>query len=333
MTDPVLTKNRNRKILLKVTNATFLIIVFVFLGFFLFKNSRTVGSILYNADPYLLGLSLLFHSLFVLFQGTLGVAVLRATGGDIPYVKALPILCLSLMGRYIPGKIWVVSSRISLFSMKGIKTAQIVTATIKEHIFTIFSGLLIAMVFLPAGIIGNQQAYLWGTLILAGFLLLPPSFVYTLINRGLSIFGKQPLESWATRRTVLAFLCLYCINWFVLGSGLILLAKSLYPAIPLTLILPWTGLYSLAVSAGFIAIFSPGGIGVREGIFFLGFSSQLPAVEAGALALMTRLIVTLAEVIVLLAVLSYDRVSRVLPESVPSQEETESGEYQRVGHD
>lgn len=329
-------KKENSKKLLKVISFAFLCAVVIFAGSFLYQNFGKVSPIIANSNPYLLVLALVLHFLFVIFQGTLGVAVLRATGGEVAYSKALPALCLSLMGRYVPGKVWVVTSRVFLLSSMGIRTTLVVASAVKEHIYTIFSGLLIALVFMPTVMTGDFFAYLWGMAVLAGFFLLPPRFVHATVNRGLAFMGKQPLDKWGTHSTALIFISLYFLNWMVLGLGLIFLAMSLFPWVPFSLVLPWTGLYALAVSAGFLAVFAPGGIGVREGIFFLGFTSVLDTVEAGALVLMTRLAITLAEILVLLAALTLGKLHNypeVSSSTAACQDGSLSDENMRIEHD
>ncbi|GBE14883.1 hypothetical protein BMS3Abin14_00936 [bacterium BMS3Abin14] len=318
---------------LKVLNLIFILILCIFAGIFVFRNRTEIWSLFENANIGLLLLALLLHFVFVLFQGVLGVSVLRSTGASVSYSQGLPVFCLSLFGKYIPGKVWVVTSRTVFFARRNIRTTQVVAAAVQEHIFVILSGLIMALVFYPALFGKTALAASAGFLVLGAIVLVPPRKIHRLIDRVLALFRKEPLERWASRGDVLRYMFLYSANWFILGFALVLLARSMFPPIPLNIFLPWTGLYALAVSAGFLAIFAPGGIGVREGIFFLGFSTQLSTLDAGTLTIMTRVTVTLAELMVLVATMVFASFSREIHVQKPLSDGPVPENCKGLGHE
>lgn len=67
-----------------------------------------------------------------------------------------------------------------------------------------------------------------------------------------------------------------------------------------------TGAYIAAYNLGYIAIISPGGLGVREGVMTLLLAGSLGQPIAASIALIHRVLITIAEAVMsLLALLTY----------------------------
>jgi hypothetical protein len=58
-----------------------------------------------------------------------------------------------------------------------------------------------------------------------------------------------------------------------------------------------TGAYAFSLNIGFLAIFTPGGIGVREGVLVFLLSSIFPLPVSTLISLLSRLWMTLGEVL------------------------------------
>jgi hypothetical protein len=82
--------------------------------------------------------------------------------------------------------------------------------------------------------------------------------------------------------------------WLGYGVALWLLARGLLPRAGLGL-LPAIAVFTASYLAGFLALFAPGGIGVREGVFILMLQGPLGIGAASALAVASRLLLTVTE--------------------------------------
>jgi hypothetical protein len=82
--------------------------------------------------------------------------------------------------------------------------------------------------------------------------------------------------------------------WLGYGFALWLLARGLLPHAGLDL-LPAIAVFTASYLAGFLALFAPGGIGVREGVFILMLQAPLGIGAASALAVASRLLLTVTE--------------------------------------
>ena len=91
-------------------------------------------------------------------------------------------------------------------------------------------------------------------------------------------------------------MCLYLVGWILYGIAFFFFTGSVV-SVPFTKIYMFPGVFAAAYLVGLIAIFVPGGLGVREGILatLMGNFFLLPV--ATAIALASRLWFTLAEIV------------------------------------
>jgi len=99
-----------------------------------------------------------------------------------------------------------------------------------------------------------------------------------------------------TYRQVLGFVGLYVGLWVLFGLAFFLFARRLTP-LGWIRYLPVTGVYALAWVIGMVSVFAPAGIGVREGVLSILLAQYLPEPTAIVAALLSRLWITLAELV------------------------------------
>jgi uncharacterized membrane protein YbhN (UPF0104 family) len=138
-------------------------------------------------------------------------------------------------------------------------------------------------------------------------LLLHPKVTYGIINAVMKRLGKPNIANPLTGRQMLGILLWNMVGLLWQSLAVFLLTKDV-----LGLKLDWwwvvAGAYSLAWCAGFLAVWAPGGIGVRELVFVAAMAVLLPqpvrdqlgnreqaAVVLGFLSLLLRLWATTGE--------------------------------------
>lgn len=94
--------------------------------------------------------------------------------------------------------------------------------------------------------------------------------------------------------------------WTGYGIALWLLARGLLPDAGLGLV-PAIAVFTASYLAGFLALIAPGGIGVREGLFILMLQGPLGIGAATALALASRVLLTITEIGAALPFLAFPR--------------------------
>jgi hypothetical protein len=115
-----------------------------------------------------------------------------------------------------------------------------------------------------------------------------------LVNRVLRIAAPDAGPFTPPRGAVAFGIVANAVAWMGYGVALWLLARGLLPHAGLGL-LPATAVFTASYLAGFLALFAPGGIGVREGVFILMLQGSIGIGAATALAIASRLLLTVTE--------------------------------------
>jgi len=208
--------------------------------------------------------------------------ILTGLGCAIPLPAATRIWSTSELARYLPGVIWQVLGRIYLARPYGVSGTLCSASQILELIVFLLANALIAISCLAW--FGFKQmhdkAHDWFLFVLPLvpilLFLLHPRIFYGLLNAVLRKLGKPAVEKKLRSRTLIALLA-----WAIIGLLWQSMAIWLITTGPLGLKLAkwWVvaGAYCLAWCAGFLAVWAPGGLGVRELVFVAAMRVALPA--------------------------------------------------------
>ncbi|HEX5870329.1 MAG TPA: lysylphosphatidylglycerol synthase domain-containing protein, partial [Longimicrobium sp.] len=230
--------------------------------------------------------SVMFTVFLFLFRATTWRWLLVGMGERLPVAAAARIWSVSELARYLPGAIWQVLGRIYLVKPYGVRGSVCTASQLLELSLFLLSNILLALGCLVwFGIKkfeGPAERWLWGAMALVPVLLvvLHPRVLYGIIDRAMQWMKKPPVQ----RRLTFAEL-VGLLGWTVAGLLWQSLAIWLLVEEPLRLQLAkwWVvaGAYALAWCAGFLAVWAPGGIGVRELVFMAAMQVALPpAVKA-----------------------------------------------------
>jgi len=202
-------------------------------------------------------------------------------------------LVLLQLGKYLPGKVWLVLSRFYLYRERG-KPAKTVTVALYFENGHHGSGLrpcFSAVSVLPGeGLpipfrISKAGVAVFG---LSGVLLLHPRVLEWVLNRVLRMLKRGPLRVSLTYCDLVQVLGICLLSWGGGGLGFFLLVDSVIP-VPLTTAPFLTGALAISNTLGLFALFAPGGLGVREGVLVFFLTALVPGPVAVVLSVLTRL--------------------------------------------
>jgi uncharacterized membrane protein YbhN (UPF0104 family) len=267
---------------------------------------------LLQAHPAWLVASGLLYLLGITFSLTFWVRLLRVLGERPQLPAMVRAYFMGHLGKYVPGKAWALLMRTTLASGPGVRPAVAAMTAVYETLTTMTAGAILAAVLLV-----GQSLLHWregqtadttvsigaalGLLALAGIPILPGVF-NRLVRRGAAPFLKadsQPLPT-VRNRTLLFGLALTVWGWVMLGISLWCVLQAIWPEAPgwdAGLLGSCVSAVAVAYVAGFVALMTPGGLGVRELIlqqFLAPLMGDLPSLVA---VLLLRLLWTVAEVI------------------------------------
>jgi len=212
-------------------------------------------------------------------------------GQNVEYRSAVKIWCVSNLGRYLPGKVWSVAGLAVLAKRAGASGGAATGSALTMQALAIATGACVVAVAAPAAISLPQLGL---TLVFA------LTVIWTLATSGLTariVRWVRPALEWRplSARASLLAAAANLIAWVVYGVAFWLLAKGILPQSNLS-IRGAVGVFAAGYVVGFLALFAPGGIGVREAVFVALLAPRLGSGEAVALAVGSRLLLTLTEV-------------------------------------
>lgn len=218
----------------------------------------------------------------------------------LTFLESLALYNTSAMFKYVPGKIWTYAAQIALMSERGIPAAVLIYINIVCFICLGFVGVMVASGYylfsekiLPkavsalifASIIGLDAVFIvWHTKIL--------NYLIAFFNR---LFSRDIKPINLQRRLFVHTQALYLIACVLLGVALYFLARGLHINLSFAKIFAVMATVSVSAIAGYLAFFTMGGLGVREGTMFF-LLKQFSTVQAALiLPLVARLLTVAVE--------------------------------------
>lgn len=179
--------------------------------------------------------------------------------------QAVASMGLSIFGKYIPGKIWLIMGRSAYIAKKhNISEKDTASISLNAQFISLWVGLLmgaIGFIFIGTkGLWAELSLLLWLALSLILFSRLFHNLTSFLIKK---IFKKNVTIPSLSIKNVIKVLPWFFLNWLCWCFGFYFLVQAL----SIDVVTPVTGLiFALAGTLGLLAIIVPGGLGVREGI-------------------------------------------------------------------
>lgn len=224
--------------------------------------------------------------------------LVRAAGGD----RSAPADCgrwaLSLLGKYVPGKVFHTVGRLILYRDSPPGTAGLTAALAAELLLTLTAAACVAAVAL--GLTADALPPLARPLAAASAVAGVAVTFSTLFDRAAGWLAARALTSTppapiARRRRIAPFV-LQIASYLLMGAGLYLLAQAWQqPSIASLPVV--TGALCLSGIVGVIAIVVPAGIGVREGALMWLLAPVGGAAPAAFVAVAARLWLTAGDAV------------------------------------
>ncbi|MDA3838177.1 MAG: lysylphosphatidylglycerol synthase transmembrane domain-containing protein [Candidatus Delongbacteria bacterium] len=220
--------------------------------------------------------------------------LLGTLGADLKILKAMRIWFISNLGRYIPGKVWQISGLILLSNKEGVTKKTSSVSVIYSQIVANSIALLLWVVFTFGD--NNWKGNLLILIVILVSLSSFPFIINKLVNIILIRMKKQKNEFVVSYSKFIIYVLSQLLNWLVMGLAFIIFINlftdlSIFDHPTTLFILPisWT--------LGLLAIFAPGGIGVREGIMTVYLSMFISPGLAAVIPWIYRIWLTVFELL------------------------------------
>ena len=272
------------------------------------KNWADLTAYTFQLNPWLLTLAFLGFMLQELSYGLIWRAVLERLGSHLGLRTCLRIYLASEFVRYIPGNVWHVLTRILWVGKYGVSRPVAFTSMAIELITKLAAGILVFSISLlfwqdfgKVGSLlrGSLLDILGITSIIALFIGLHPRILNGVLNWALRRMKREPIQLTLRYSDILFITLAWCASWIVAGTAFYILLLALWPAAPFVAWPICIGIYAIAWDIGFVSFITPSGLGIREAaiVALFALALPLPAGLASIMALLSRLVSTIAEVV------------------------------------
>lgn len=287
----------------------FFYISIIFLIIALYRADYLKIPIIYNRFD--LGFSFLLLFAGFIFNALSWTKVIKQANYKISNRNGIASLGLSIFGKYIPGKLWIILGRAEYISKKyDIPRKNTSSLSLNTQFISLWVGLFLGTI----GLLLISKLDIYGLSALGLFALLTLIIYTPLFHRLFEFLVLKVIKRTINIprldfKNVLQVLPWFILNWGFWIVSFYFLGESL-TAEPVTFNIAWG--FALAGSLGIMAVIAPGGLGVREGLL-TGYLSLagLELADATTIAVASRLWFLVGEVFVFLASLYLNKTNKL----------------------
>ena len=228
------------------------------------------------------------------------LACLRATGARATARQAADTYVPSLLARYVPGKVWSYGVRMAIARRAGMSMTEVTGAVGWEMLLALAGAGVVALAVTPGTAIDPRIRMATALFTLACFVMVAVVKLIASRPSAPSILRRLGLGGTAGAGFLARLGLAHLAGWLVYGVAHWCLARAITPigmdAFPLV-----TGAVALAWIGGYLALITPAGLGVREGLLTVLLAPHLGAGPVLVLAGASRLLAISLEIALLLA--------------------------------
>ncbi|MFC1725828.1 YbhN family protein [candidate division KSB1 bacterium] len=286
----------------KIIQLSYVLLVAAALIYFFIKAYSDLEGKTFTVEYIRLGASFLFYGCSFIPMIIGWYVITKKAGVDLTKKKTWRYWVYSQMGKYIPGKIWMVTSRAYMYKKENVLVRDISYLFILENLMAVTSAGLFGVISLV--LIKSSGSVIWLLtallMIVLGFVFIKTDIIHFILSKLLKILKKGELREFnIPNKDLLGIFFIYLLQWMFIISGFYLFVTAL-SQIGLHQFFYTSAAITLAASLGFIVLFAPAGLGVREGILVLILGQVVTTSTAIVISVAFRIFVTIVELFVLL---------------------------------
>jgi glycosyltransferase 2 family protein len=267
------------------------------------KNSDAIRAYHFSINFYYIIASIFVMTLAFLMDTYIWqICINNYLQKKLNFCESMALYNTTAMLKYIPGKIWTYAAQMALMSSKGISKTLVIYINMICFICLAFvSAMYILYYYLFC-----LQMTSWEVSVLIFILLITLDFIFIIWNTSIINYLIIPInrifkmEIQPIKMNNILFIyvqLLYLFAYIPLGIGTYFLAKGIGMNIPFSDIFAVIAAISVSAILGYIAFFSPGGLGVREGAMLLMLKQFSNVATALILPIVMRLIYILIDLL------------------------------------
>lgn len=240
----------------------------------------------------------------------------------LPFWSAARIWSVSNLARYLPGKIWNIGAMGAMSRNVGVSPVAASGSAILSTLVNLLAGFVVSVIAGRALLEQSSQGR--GTMAIlivavASLMLLVAPWLMPRIAPVVARLAGRRVEATLPGRAVVYALIGNIVAWLLYGAAFQLFVFGLLGAASGGYA-EYLAAYTISYILGYLVLFAPAGIGVREGamVTVLTYAGLASAPEAALVALTSRVWLTLLEVVPGFVFWTHAAVNRRPPTRDPS---------------
>lgn len=285
-----------RPFILKATRFIIPIVIFIFLGRVIVEQWYLLENYSWNLDIQYLVVSFIALLGTFLMWALLFEQVFIQLGVPLSLKKIFKILYISNLGRYIPGKVWQFVGMYYLLERENVGKLKATSGIMWSNLFSNLSGGLVGISIISLS--KFNVSILSVSILLVFFacivIAVQPTVIDHIVNYVLGKLNKDQIKVSLSLPRIVLFISYYALVWLCLGAAFFLLTRAVAD-VDIKLLPVFIGFFAASYVIGYLSVFTPGGLGVREGVMTYMLSYYMPLPIATIIAIVARLWLTLGE--------------------------------------
>lgn len=276
-------------------------------GYFFYQefknNADALRQYKFTVDPLYIFISVILGtSGFLVGPVVWRICVNHYIQRKLNLLESIALYNTSALLKYVPGKIWTYAAQMALLSSRGISNAVVVYINLISFVcFFLVSTFIASFYYLVIMKVTSPGITVLLFILLAGLDFIFIVWNTTVINSLVIPLGrlfKIEIEPIQMKKRIFIYVQLwYLLAYAYLGVAMFFLARGIGMHIPFFNIFAITATISIAAILGYIAFFSPGGLGVREGMMFIMLRQYTTVEVALILPIAARLLCIISDLV------------------------------------
>jgi hypothetical protein len=272
----------------KVVRFGFLALALALLGLALVDESNSLWHQVERLSVPIVLLALALNYVGLICSLMVWRELLADLGSRLTVPEAWRIMFIGQLAKYIPGSLWPILAQAELGADRGIPRSRSALSVLLSYAVMTLSGAVVAAVTLPFATAASILQYIWVVaLVPVAIVMLSPPVLNRLLALVLRLTHRGPLEQGVSYRGLARTMAWAVAGWLCNGIMVYVLMRQLSGHQQGTLLVS-IGAYALSWAVGFLAIFAPAGVGVREAVMVAVLHTRTTTAIALTIALLTR---------------------------------------------
>jgi glycosyltransferase 2 family protein len=268
------------------------------------RDLTAVRAYHWRIRPGLLAASLLLQVTVLVTGVYIWSRVLVAFNSPVSLATLFRMWALSNPIRYIPGSVWQLFAY-GKFAGEARLSRSLVFSSLMVHIWlSIWAAVTLVLALAPVAVLPSIHFPRWSPLVIPLILIVIHPAVFNAAQRIVArILHREAMLWQGGWGASLGILVMHCVAWLAAGVAFAMFVRSIVDVSAINT-LTLVAINSISFVAGYIVLFAPAGLGVRELTMSVLLGVAVPASVAVLVAVAARIWIVTAELVCALIALA-----------------------------